>query len=374
MATVATSVRALTGPDVLDRLGPALDELLEEAGCPVTARRPWLSAWVRCHDLRPVALVVDGPDGSLRAAALLALRPGRPTRVLAMGHGPSDYARLPARDRAAAEDLAHGLASWLGSIGGPWALRIEQLPAGDPVALAASRLLPLGRVEAGDGAPAVRFGPARSLRPDQERRVARKARRASNRLRTAGLTPEVSLTRDPIEIEAWLPEVLRVRAERDRQLVRRTDRRDRTACFFRDVLATLARRGEVELATLHLDGRLAAYLVSFLDGDAYRIWDTRFDPRFAAFSPGHLLDRAVMQRVVADERIAVFDHMRGEEPHKFLTATEVVPARRLVAWSSPAAWAVDEAPRASLDLLRRARDRSPAARRVWLAVKRRFLL
>ena len=66
--------------------------------------------------------------------------------------------------------------------------------------------------------------------------------------------------------------------------------------------------------------------------------------------------------------------MRGLESYKLRSATRIVPAADLSAWSSaPVSWAVE------LPAVVRARVRvviaaSPALRNAWLRVKRRVLL
>lgn len=67
--------RIVRGTSVPDAWGPELDALHEAVGAHVMARRPWLQACLE-HDDRytPLAVAVPGDDGSLEAAALLAVR------------------------------------------------------------------------------------------------------------------------------------------------------------------------------------------------------------------------------------------------------------------------------------------------------------
>src|SRR5262245_41872366 len=99
--------RTLRGSDLLDGLGPRLDELHESTGAPVTARRPWLATWVRCQPAyEPLALCVESAD-RLEAVALLARKKTRLfTEVVALGAGLSDQVRMPARSPEAGLELA----------------------------------------------------------------------------------------------------------------------------------------------------------------------------------------------------------------------------------------------------------------------------
>ena len=85
------------------------------------------------------------------------------------------------------------------------------------------------------------------------------------------------------------------------------------AAFWWSVIADHARRGEVELTLLRLSGRLAAFVVAFLDGDAYRFWAHRHDPSFGQFSPGTLASQACVASALNDEAFVLFDWMRADE-------------------------------------------------------------
>ena len=65
--------------------------------------------------------------------------------------------------------------------------------------------------------------------------------------------------------------------------------------FWRSVYDGHAARGELEVATLRLDGHLAAYVVALADSPAYRVFDGRFAPKLAAVLPGRRLEVAVVE-------------------------------------------------------------------------------
>ena len=74
--------------EVLHTRATEIDELHRAAGTPVTARRPWLQAWLDTHpDVAVLAIGVETDTGRLEAIALLAERPGHVTRrLVACGH------------------------------------------------------------------------------------------------------------------------------------------------------------------------------------------------------------------------------------------------------------------------------------------------
>lgn len=333
-------------------MAEALDDLHRATQTPVTARRPWLQIWSECYpQYEPVAVVVDGPEPQrLDGAALLARRRRGPlTELVAMGHGPSDQSRLPARDAEAAAALADGIATLLGRLPRPWRLRVAQLPVGDPVATKLVEQLSAATLVPGERSPTTEFGPERSLRSYVSKNHHQQVRRMLNRMARDGLEPVVDAHRDPDHLRDLLPEIEEVFRERDHQLGRDSKIDDPHAGpFFRRVVVDAAQRGEAELVTVHLGGELAAYVLSFLDGGAYRMWNCRFHPRFEHYGIGRVANDAALSRALADADATEFDWMKGEEAYKATFATSVVPAEHLLAWSSRTA-------RAALDLPRRAK-------------------
>jgi CelD/BcsL family acetyltransferase involved in cellulose biosynthesis len=303
----------------------------------MTARRPWLGTWVRCysnHD--PVAIVVDeGAD--LLAAALLARRRRRGvTEIVRMGHGTSDHARFPARSPAAASALAAGILGELRAIRGPWRLSLGQFPPADPVIRRIAERLHHTMVVPGDGSPRVRFVKGRSIDRYLTRNLRSNSRNVFNRLRKAGLTAEFARLKEVDAIADALPQIDRVRRQRDEAIRGASKLSDpQYAAFRRALILGLARRRELDVATLSIDGDMASYALGLLDGGSYRLWDCRFAPAWSRFSPSQLLYEAVLQWALQTDGFEEFDFMRGTEWYKLRIATDVVPAETLVAWSSP---------------------------------------
>jgi len=344
--------RWLQGTAALDLLGGRFDDLVRAAGVPITARRVWLETWAdtyRAHD--PWIAVVDRPDGSLAGVAVLARRSRAGVfDITNLGRGQSDYACFPVADGAAGE-LADLIVAGLTSLPRPWRLRVEQLPADDPVARAVTARLPVAEIHAGDPNPYVELDPSRSAVEHMAPRVRRNLRTTDNRLRREGVTVEFAHVLEPVAIGAYLPEIETVWRARDRAVGRRSDADDRVGfAFFLAAVRRLSAVGELELSVLLLDGELAAFAVCFLDGPAYRVWVPRIAPRFGAYGPGHLLTRELLGRAL-ELGCRELDWMRGEEPYKRQTATASRDHEHLMAWSSPAL-------RAATEGARRARSRA----------------
>ncbi len=310
----AENVRVLRGPNLLERLGPDLDALMAATGAPITARRPWMRAWANAYpSFEPLAVAVGGP-GALRAAALLAVRRRRGVReVVGLGHEMSDQARLPATDPGSAQALGRSVARELRSMG-RWSLRIEQLPPDDPAVMALAASLPRSAIVPGDRSP---FRPleSRTLNDYLSRNTRGAANQARNRAAREGLSLEVKILREPLEVAAVQPDMERVRRLRDASLARRSDLEDPARnAFWHAAIKDLAALGSVEVVTVWLGQLLAAYCVNLLDGDAYRVWDARFEPEFARFRPGTLAEHAGLESALSRPEIRVFDWMRGACP------------------------------------------------------------
>jgi hypothetical protein len=123
-----------------------------------------------------------------------------------------------------------------------------------------------------------------------------------------------------------------VHRDRDRAQGRQSDLdSDEGASFWRDVLEVHAARGEVELTTLRAQGSLVAYVLAFLDGDAYRVFDGRFSSEWARYSPGRSVEVSALGRAMADPRFSVLDWMNSVAPDKLVAANGVERTEHLVA-------------------------------------------
>lgn len=310
------------GDGLLHDLGGRLDALHAATDTPLTARRTWLQAWVESFpDWQPWAVGLDDDDGGLRGVALFAVkRVGPVDRVVLLGHGPSDMLCLPARGDAAALELGEAVASWLRGRRGPWHLYARHLRATDGAvqALAAHAR---GRLVPGDTSPVLRVQSGSQLDSYVSGKHRRGISRLRNRLARESRLTETTHLHTADEIAAVQVEVERIFRARDLELGR-TSAMDRphARAFFRAVVLRHAEAGQVRLTCLHIDGRLAAYVLCFLDGDVVRMWNCRFDPELGRYSPGKLAMEASVRHAL-EEGATSYDFMRGEERYKDAYAT-----------------------------------------------------
>ncbi len=336
-ATRDWAVSSSTDRSILDRLGIELDSLLHELHAPICARRLWLTTWLEAHrEFNPWVVSVRN-GGSLVAVAMFATRRRAGHReIVALGHGSSDYARLPAGSDAAAAVLADSVVSTLRSRHWAWRLRFDQIPVDDPVATALAARLAHAVVETGDPAPRLLLQPDRPLETVMSAKTRQSLRTARNRLERLEEGYEVWTERGP-GVCAELDDVERVHRLRDHALGRRSDLDDPARHrFWQEVLSAYGKRSEVEIARLTIGSELAAYSVSFLDGSSYRLWDTRIDPARSFVSPGRVLLADLIERLRIEGAWTEFDFMRGEEDYKRRMSDDLVPTANLRAWSSSA--------------------------------------
>jgi CelD/BcsL family acetyltransferase involved in cellulose biosynthesis len=352
------------------------DRLAQRLGLPLTARLDYLGRFAVAHrEWEPWVVAVTGADGEWQAGALLARRTQHGlTRVAGLGHQVCDHGRLPAADPAAAVTLADAITSSLAALRGPWTLRLEQLPAGDPVARLLANRLRHADIVPGVGLPRIDLSAGRAPETYLPKKYRQQVRAAGRRFAAAGVQPRTVYLRTPAEIEPLLDDLLAIRRSRDRAALYGTELSDeRRVAWWRATMLRLAERGQLELAVLDVGaGPPAGYSTALLDGTSYRLWDGRINPDWHDQWPGQLLLGELLPRVIADPRWAEIDYMRGETPFKLRTANDVVPTSHLLAWSSvPVRLAVQAPPLARREL-RAWRAAHPPAERAWRAVRGRL--
>jgi CelD/BcsL family acetyltransferase involved in cellulose biosynthesis len=348
--TVSSSTDRLA----LDDLGAELDALLAEVDAPICARRLWLTVWLRSHAEFSPWVVSVREHGQLGGVVALAeRRRAGHQEIVALGHGSSDYARLPARSDAAARALADAIGDALQRRRWPWRLRLDQLPPADPVAIHLGDRLAHAAFEPGDAAPRLLLQADRPLDAVMSAKTRQSLRTARNRLEKLDEGYAVRTERGP-RVCSELDDIERVHRLRDHALGRDSDLDDPARRrFWRDVLSAYGERGEVEVGRLQIGGELAAYSVSFLDGSSYRLWDTRIDPARSFVSPGRVLLADLIERLRAEGGWSEFDFMRGEEDYKRRMSDDAVLTESLRAWSSGALRSLERGFRAMRGRLRR---------------------
>jgi CelD/BcsL family acetyltransferase involved in cellulose biosynthesis len=305
---------------------------------PINARRAWLATWATTHEsYEPWILVVRrrGRNGIDGAALLAAGTDESGLVVVGMGHGCSGVTAMPAR-AGAEQALADAVIDTLTSLTQPWSLHLEQLAAADPVAVAIAAGLAGARLQPDRRIPRVALTAGDDLRAYLSRNTHRSLRKAHNRLERDGHEVVFAFDRDPGAVASLLGDIERVHRQRDHDLHRVSDLDDPAELdFWRRVILQHTMRGEIEIATLRIDGRLAAYVVSLLDGASYRVYDGRFDSDFAALAPGRLLESAALERALANPRYTELDWWSGLSAEKLLTENASFPREWLSASSTP---------------------------------------
>ncbi len=86
--------------------------------------------------------------------------------------------------------------------------------------------------------------------------------------------------------------------------------------FFLELAAALHGQGWLKLFFLEIDGATAAASLCFDYGNAYYLYNSGYEPRFASLSAGLMLKVLALKDAI-DEGREVFHFLRGAEPYKF---------------------------------------------------------
>lgn len=86
--------------------------------------------------------------------------------------------------------------------------------------------------------------------------------------------------------------------------------------FFYGLAATLLDEGVLRLSILRRDGADVAASMAFLYRGRYLLYNSGYDPTYAAYSPGIASVALAMQDAIAEKAVA-FDFLSGDEPYKY---------------------------------------------------------
>jgi hypothetical protein len=292
-------------------------------GTPVTARWPWTSVsvldpaagstpWLvglRAGDkLVAAALLLDDDSGSIRRTTLAGTEEGHRGAMLAT----TKAAAVRLGEAVGASLMAQRREFSLGPVrcGEAVDALVENLPVGlviDDVAI-----------------PVVRS--CESAGPAMSRGTTRTLRKARNRMTADAVRSEIVVTDDRHVITGMLPLLESISRERDYAGGRTSplDDIDQRRRWERRVRA-LAAEGTLRLATLLLDGELAAYLFGIVDGIDYRVLEGRYVASWARYAPGRVLEAAVLTDVMSTARFETFDWMTTIAPESLLATNDVDP-------------------------------------------------
>jgi hypothetical protein len=320
-ASVGT-VRVVDGRAAVGAALPSFDALAGRCGTPVTGRAAWTLAQLEASaTAQPWAVLVSAGAQRRAAAVLLTRSGGSGPRLVLAGGGEGGYrAGMAALDDPAGEVLADALAREL-AVRARRGDVVELGPLPDGVAVRRlAHQLHAERVLC-DPVPRVCRAGGRELEGYVSHGVRRTLRKSVNRLTTEGRTHTIAFSTDAATVERWLPAMERAYRDRDAEhgVVCQLDSQDGRR-LWRARIRHLLAAGSLELATLSIDSHLAAYTLGTPCGDWYGLLEGRFVTRWARFAPGRLLEAAVLQRVLDDDRYEGLDWMTSVAPEKLLAA------------------------------------------------------
>ena len=217
--------------------------------------------------------------------------------------------------------LLTGLARYVAGLSIRWRLALTGMRDGNEATWLAARL-PGGRALPAPPVPGIVFGRDEvPLAPGIRSGLDRSGRR----IRRHALIETIRFDRDPAGLARLRDEIEAVHQARDHDAGRVSDLDDRAGlAFWRSVYDRHAARGELEVATLRLDGHLAAYVVALVDSPAYRVFDGRFAPKWRLYAPGRRLEAAVMEHARRSAFLGL-DWMNSVAPEKLVASTHADP-------------------------------------------------
>ncbi|MGZ4725233.1 MAG: GNAT family N-acetyltransferase, partial [Ilumatobacteraceae bacterium] len=325
---------------VLEDLAADIGALHAELGVPVHARLRWLQVWASLEtSWTPWAVLVrERESGRLSGVALLARRQvDDGHEVVPMGHGPFGTTRFAARDLLSANVLARASADQITELAGRWMVTLGNLDQDDLVGQLLLQLLPNACATPVARVPFVDLAAIRDGAEPYTHNMRRQLRKAENRLATDGLRAELQFARTDPEIRLLLPHLDRIHIERDHAAGRVSDLDNpHVRELWRRLILAHTVGGQIEFATLGIHDAIVAYVVGIRDDKTYRVFDGHFDTQWARYSPGRLIEHAVLQHLVADHHYESVDWMLGVASEKILVTTGARKELILRAASTPA--------------------------------------
>lgn len=306
-AETAVGSEALT---LLDGLAAHIDSH-STAFCTTHA---WLTAAARHLTAQPVVIAVREGGEPVGVAALSVTSRRGARRVEILGGDQNDYAQFYCADDRAALMLATAIADWLDDLG-RWSLRFEQLAADDPVLAALRTLVPGSTVAPGPPMPQI-IGVGTDYRISKNRRS--QERQATNRITNDGRTWEKVVVADEGALDRWLPHVIDLRRRRDHAAGRRSHLDDAARLtFYEAVVRDFVSRGRAVIYLLVVDGAVAGYHLTMLDGDTYRMLDGRVADELQRYRGGMVTSLMAMTAAAEAPEVTTYDWLRGKTESKF---------------------------------------------------------
>jgi CelD/BcsL family acetyltransferase involved in cellulose biosynthesis len=326
--TTGERVEVLRGRHELQRNVRDIEALALRCGAPATARMVWvMSSLQAAPDQASWSVVIrDADDTVCAAVVLLDLRAGAIDLVTLAGTAVGQRGALLVHDIDHAELLGRAVGNVLLARGRHPYVDLGMLPAGDPRVEAFALGLPGARVQADAPIPVIDATGHTNVTDFLSHNMRRQMRKATNRIETDGLKLSVALTCDAHEILEQLPQLADYHRGRDHAHGRASHLDDIPGrLMWESRVRGLAEAGVLEMATLSLDGRLAAYTFAILDAPSYRLLEGRFVSAWSRYSPGRILEAAVVQRVLDDPTLHQLDWMSAVADEKLLAANAADP-------------------------------------------------
>lgn len=271
----------------------------------------------------PWAVLVRDYDGTLRGALVLIDYPDNQVRLAGTDDG--HRGAIAAESTDVAELLAEELERTLHARPASTTVVLGPLDARDMATQIFAATLPTSTLIEDDPIPVVRKD-TDQLAQYLSQGMRRTVRKSYNRLAKDGRQWTVHFTANAHEIQELLPKLERCHRDRDHVHGRASDLDDDHArLLWQARIEALATRGRLELATLSIDGQFAAHAMGILDQPTYRVLEGRFVTQWARYSPGRLLEAAMVERALQDPVFTMVDWMTAVAPDKLLATNEADP-------------------------------------------------
>ncbi|MGH2346580.1 MAG: GNAT family N-acetyltransferase, partial [Chloroflexota bacterium] len=322
-------------PDSLERLRPEWDRLLAESDSDLFfSGSAWQILWWRHFGRDYLPRIVTFRDCCGRMVGIAPLMTSRadPDRTLLFigGTEVADYLDLIV-DAARAEEarcaLIEAIQSHL-----PWrTLDLHCLPAssGTPAALDAvfaSRTAAV-QYEQEDVTPFVSLhgswdGYLGGLSKKDRHELRRKLRRAVDDLHAEWRTVQSAADLDPT-LDAFIA------LHRLSSAAKAEFMTDQMAAYFRDLAALTLDQGTLRMGILWVGDVPVAGAMGFAYGDRLYLYNSGYDPAYAAHSVG-IAAVGLLLRQAADEGLAIFDFLQGNETYKYMLGAQDAPVLRAI--------------------------------------------
>jgi CelD/BcsL family acetyltransferase involved in cellulose biosynthesis len=288
-----------------------------ESGAPLSARSTAIEVWEQAHpEWQPLVVEVSERD-DLVATALLGYRM-RTGWTEALLLGPQDEPGwIPALSSISAQRLARAIASALDRRGGPWLLRLANLPLRQTILQ--QFLAAFAHVRVSSTCQGVRLtlppgAPLRAVTTHNTRSAVAKAR---NRILRDGRHLDFAWLSAAPDVQAVLADVLRIHRGRNLQ-VRGVSQLDDEATYaeFTGRVRAHANQGKVRLLVTRIDGEIGAFALCLLDQRTLHVYANLAAPQWLRYSVGAITNHAVVGWALANGEIDVLDWGLGVQRYK----------------------------------------------------------